>query len=113
MIPMTDKDNIKALECCILGDCQGCYYGNTDQRHCRDDLMQNSLNLINRQKAEIEHWQKKWTENYRKGGIDAIKFFADRLKCECLNDEKLVNMAWINVMNHIDNLVKEMVGDNE
>ena len=67
----------------------------------------------NRLQAEIEHWQKKWTENYRKGGIDTIKFFADRLKYECLYDEELVNVVWINVMNHIDNLVKEMVGDND
>lgn len=37
---MTDAEIIKALECCIIGDCQGCIYGGTDQ--------------INRQKAEIE-----------------------------------------------------------
>ena len=49
-----DNNIIKALECCILGDCQGCFYGDTDQRHCKDDLMQNALELINRQKAEIE-----------------------------------------------------------
>ena len=50
---MTDSEIVKGLECCILGDCQGCFYGDTDQRHCKDDLMQNALDLINRQKAEI------------------------------------------------------------
>ena len=45
---MTDKEIIKALECCILGDCQGCFYCDTDQLRCKDDLMQNALDLINR-----------------------------------------------------------------
>ena len=51
---MTDEQIIKSLECCILGDCEGCFYGDTDQMRCRDDLAQNALSLINRQKAEIE-----------------------------------------------------------
>ena len=50
---MSDKDIIKALETCILGDCRGCFYGNTDQRHCRDDLMKQSLDLINRVKEMV------------------------------------------------------------
>lgn len=29
-------------------------YGDTNQFHCKDDLMQNTLDLINRQKSEIE-----------------------------------------------------------
>ena len=49
---LTDAEIKEALECCILGDCQGCFYGDTDQRHCKDDLMQNALNLINRLQAE-------------------------------------------------------------
>ena len=44
---------------------------------------------------------------------EAIKEFAERLKAEFLNDEQIVNMAWVNAINHIDNLVKEMVGDAE
>lgn len=50
----TNKEIKKALECCIFGDCQGCLYGDTDQRHCKDDLMRNALDLINRQQAEID-----------------------------------------------------------
>lgn len=55
---MTDGEIKKALECCIIGDCQGCIYGKTDQVRCRDNLMQNALNLINRQQAEIERLKK-------------------------------------------------------
>ena len=51
---LTDTEIKKALECCILGDCQGCFYGDTDQRHCKDDLMQYALDLINRQEEENE-----------------------------------------------------------
>lgn len=50
---MTDAEIKKSLECCIFGDCLGCIYGETDQRHCKDDLMQNALNLINRQQAKF------------------------------------------------------------
>ena len=49
---MEDREIIKALECCIEGYCPDCFYGNTDQRHCRDDLMQNALDLINRLQAQ-------------------------------------------------------------
>lgn len=79
---MTDNDIIKALECCILGYCRDCFYGDTDQRHCRDDLMQNALDLINRQKAEIE-----------------------RLKA---NKFKHKNFGELVFVEDIDNLVKEM-----
>lgn len=54
MSKMTDEQIIKALECCMLGDCQGCFYGDTDQRHCKDDLMKNTLDLINRQQSAID-----------------------------------------------------------
>lgn len=52
--PLTDAEIIKALKCCIIGDCQGCVYGETDQRHCKDDLMKNALDLINRLEADKE-----------------------------------------------------------
>ena len=51
---MKDNEIIKALECCIDGYCRGCMYGETSQMTCRDDLMRESLDLINRQKSEID-----------------------------------------------------------
>ena len=104
---MTDEQIIKALECCINDDCDNCHdtFGN-----CEHNAMRNALDLINRQKAEIERLQNillkfmdevaRWEE---KKGIDvselplipicdegrdaidhhravAIKQFAERLK---------------------------------
>lgn len=52
---MTDNDIIKALECCSSTyNCNTCEYHN---RHCNGDLnvpLKDALDLINRQKAEIE-----------------------------------------------------------
>lgn len=57
---MTDSEIIKALECC--GDegeitlCSICpyYLQDRDNDFCQEDLHRASLDLINRQKAEIE-----------------------------------------------------------
>ena len=53
---MIDKDIIKALECCkkvmVIVGCNNCPYYNND--NCQYELIVNSLDLINRQKAEIE-----------------------------------------------------------
>jgi hypothetical protein len=137
---MTDNEIIKALECCLklsVKECPECpYYRKED---CSSTLIQDTLDLINRQKAEIERLQSillkfmdevaKWEE---KKGIDvselplipicdegrdiidhyraqAIRQFAERLK------EKAWHGMW-EVTNHvdvddIDNLVKEMVGE--
>lgn len=52
----TDDDVIKALECCskdvpILNSCEGCPFAG---KKCAAFLPQTALDLINRQKAEIE-----------------------------------------------------------
>ena len=141
---MTDSEIVKGLECCILGDCQGCFYGDTDQRHCKDDLMQNALDLINRQKAEIFKEKNKNSklrnernrlkaeverltaerdamhqdviaaEEYdwqcKTAKAEAHKEFADRLK-----ENSIATFSWNGVVlvEEIDNLLKEMVGDND
>ena len=58
---MTDNEIIKALECCRSengNDCENCQYTKVVYRQgeggCTNRLMQDALNLINRQKAEIE-----------------------------------------------------------
>ena len=53
---MTDNEIIKALECCNNGWCDGrCpYYGREDIADCREQSGADQLDLINRQKAEIE-----------------------------------------------------------
>ena len=57
---MTDNEIIKALECCILykqicsENCPLC-----DVKSCKENLRKHCLDLINRQKAEIERLNEK------------------------------------------------------
>ena len=55
---MKDKEIIKALECCNHNhtwqkQCFDCEYA-TFENNCGNELIKDSLNLINKQKAEIE-----------------------------------------------------------
>lgn len=94
---MTDNEIIKALECCTddskgITQCAICPYQTKDKDYCVADLLEQSLSLINRQKAEIER-----LSNHIQEGIDlakqipemvalalaeAIKEFAERLKAK-------------------------------
>ena len=57
---MTDNEIIKALECCtkteFISDCAKCEMFAFD---CKDILIENALDLINRQKAEVERLEDK------------------------------------------------------
>ena len=136
---MTDEQIIKALECCLNADsrfeCYECNYH--DKAHCLDSMIIDTLNLINRQKAEIERLQgillafmdevARWES---KEGIDvsrlplipicdegrnsidrirakAINQFAERLKEK---ERPVFPLAMVIDVYEIDNLVKEMVG---
>ena len=125
---MTDNEIIKALECCVKGlECKNCpanpHKGNYG--YCTSLLLKDALDLINRQQAEIErltaerdamHQDVIAAEEYawqcKTAKAESIKEFAERLKEKYLDDEKIVNMAWVNAIEHIDNLLKELVGDN-
>jgi hypothetical protein len=124
----TDAEIIKALECCINDDddlfacvnkaCPFMDYKTGKRYGCTYYMLKAVLSLINRQKAEIERLQAivdSFTDIgklYSEIKAEAIKEFAERLKAEFLGDEQIVNIAWANAINHIDNLVKEMVGDD-
>lgn len=54
---MTDKEIIKALECCSEGNCNNCTQRNNEHDYvpdCRQSMLEVWLDLINRQQAEIE-----------------------------------------------------------
>ena len=53
---MTDNENIKALECCKKRNCGDCSY-NVYGISCSNIIASDALDLINRQKAEIERLQ--------------------------------------------------------
>ena len=127
---MTDNEIIKALECCSTGetyaDCEknGCplYLGIT--MGCKyidkeNQLYSDALDLINRQKAEIETLKGSTIVSTimesqrikREAKAEAYKEFAERLNekaqiADCFDSYNMV------VGTHfIDNLLKEMVDE--
>ena len=112
---MTDNEIIKVLECCGGNSCSNC---RASEKECTD-IIKNALDLINRQKAENERLCIEIDELIiakdqlfdeaealiKKAKSEAIKGFAERVKL--LNQENLI--IW---NEQIDNLVKEMVGED-
>jgi hypothetical protein len=108
---MTDNEIIKALECCdgTLAGCTECpNYKN--RFYCT--IEKDALDLINRQKAEIERLKSEaqMADGYadaleERAKAEAIKEFAERLK------GYLKEHAWI-WCSEVDNLVEEMVGED-
>lgn len=130
---MTDKDIIKALEICRNenGMCSDCPYSD-DYTNCNTRIAKDVLDLINRQKAEIEKLKalaengasaidtnNRLVQKFAEIKTEAIKEFGKRLKSR-INDS--VFNYWNNntggyylaedVPAEIDNLIDEMVGDN-
>ena len=103
---MTDNEIIKALECCIstgtaldcfkcpMAENRVCYGSNTKVSQL---VVKNALSLINRQKAEIDHFRK-----HTKKVKANLKYYLDT------NEEN--GVVWIPAF-AIDNLVKEMTED--
>ena len=128
---MTDNEIIKAMQCVIGNDvkCSECTYQKVlPFPSCRRMCAKNALDLINRQKAEIERLQKKANTLFVKITFDrdklqeivdehvknieidinlakseAIKEFAEELK-NCF----AISKDYLDIINIIDNLVKEM-----
>ena len=118
---MTDNEIKKALVCCAdeMGCAKGCPFFDKKKSKCKvaspygafEKLL---LDLINRQQADNERLKKLLEEadvNYNKCAKrfykEGVKEFAERLK------EKSRYPSGTIYVEHIDNLVKEMVGDAE
>ena len=102
---MTDTDIIKALECCKKDDCDNCP---NDFGNCYANLAGYALDLINRQKEELEAVQSAIDNAYvyvNEQKAEAIKEFAERLK-EQMTREYYSDYA-------VDRTLKEMVGDDQ
>ena len=137
---MTDKEIIKALECCPNAettiDCKTLGCPNALKRECRyildgdndsftDNIItgicKDALGLINRQQAEIERLtinmnafglgMKKEKERADTIRAEAIKEFAEGVKK--LTERTTFADCWSEggFLESIDNLVKEMVGE--
>ena len=128
---MTDNDIIKASECCGCDNyqCDNCPYA---YKTCT--VYKDSIDLINRQKAEIERLREETAEliddryatqllchlikkedDTRNVRSDAIKEFAERLKNafpEGNRDNKCPAIYIDDYCYIIDECAEEMVGDN-
>ena len=125
---MTDEDIIKTLECCTQHQycCpKDCPLYEYDVGECDMYLMQRVLDLINRQKAEIERLKNERIERIRKltrevydreiaqAKIEAIKEFVERLKIFVIPQKADGYTREIVLKSNIDNLVKEMTDIKE
>ena len=133
---MTDNEIIKALNyCCgnIKNNDEECnedmYYQVTlpesrdeGTRFCRQWLIKDALDLINRQKAEIERLreianhkcQKCVSRTIECAKSEAMKEFAERLKTYAKELHIGDNISWLVLgVGRVDQLVKEMTEVNE
>ena len=122
---MNDNEIIKALECCTvcssIETCGECPYVECPTRKgCVGEMVKDALDLINRQKAEIERLQNAYKQcawerdifldELKTAKSEAIKDFAERLKEEATVDD---DSTWWVANIDIDNLVKEMTEGKE
>ncbi len=120
VVTMTDNEIVKALECCGVdpnsgkyADCKNCPLDTLDDANCfYFVIQQHALDLINRQKAEIESLREIISvidETLKKcaalANAEAIKEFAERLKAEGFHHKNFGDLVQFE---DIDALVKEM-----
>lgn len=128
---MTDEQIINGVKCCakLISNCRQCSYrfNEDDEFDCEEELGRDTLDLINRQKAEIEELKNRnaFLENeYKNQGelfwervkikqSEAIKEFAERLKETAYSYSDISGYRSTVVdADNIDKLVKEIC-DND
>ena len=137
---MTDNEIIKALECCLLSNeqqeerCAECPMCETPLTVCQHLLSYHALDLINRQKAEIERYEKENNAEFKKWEILAertkelyhdlyeeakgvvraettkefVKLFEKKIK----DVQFTLGQAW-EIQCALKDVAKEMTGDND
>lgn len=120
---MTDNEIIKALECCLLSNeqqeerCAECPMCETPLTVCQHLLSYHALDLIKRQKAEIEGLTYNFgirQKNKKATKSEAIKEYAERFNAlanAAFSYEDSYHDPLATVKRLTGNLVKEMVGD--
>ena len=137
---LTDAEIVKAMTCYINHqDCDECKYCIDDYFCNKAQICTDALDLINRQKAEIERLEKEYEKVYKQAEMDilanisdggtschwcidktkaeAYKEFAEKLENRILSmlttatlEEKEIICACIGINN---NILKEMVGEDK
>ena len=123
----TDKDIISSLEViattCNCNECK-IRSGKWGTCNCSETTANAALDLINRQKAEIERLRGSTIVNNimesqrikREAKAEAVKEFAEKLKLHSyiMSDESqtgIINSYSVVTVNQIDNILKELVGN--
>lgn len=106
---MTDKEIVKALECCTKSMHKGCrncplFVVNG----CVRTMSENALYLIKEQQEEIE-----LLRGMDKANTDAIHTLAEKSKSVRIDSIKEFAERLKEVNNNLGDLVKEMLGDKE
>ena len=123
---MTDKEIIKALECCLNTpvDCDNCAYTKYPVKDCNKILIKDITDLINRQQENlkiqannIHAFLKMKDIEIERLKAEAIKEFAEKLKAKsaiCVasdNGQEIYSTKMYSIMAYtLDDLVVEMVG---
>lgn len=130
MTMMTANEIIKALECCCISEQQICHeslcplFGDGD---CFRTLCQNVLDLIKRQRAEIEEYRNavecvlKETQeaetllanDIAKAKSEAVKGFAKKLKKRAYPFPCAIGVEYAVTTSAINDLIEEMGVDKE
>ena len=124
---MTDNEIIKALKCCWNGECNNC----PNQSNCAEiSVFDSVIDLINRQKAEIERlisrvsvlaeiekdYALKYGDDFdvsivkKKINSEARKEFAERLKGKLRTGYIIMDKS---IQDIIDNLLEEMESESK
>lgn len=124
----TDEEIIEALDLCTQQNgsipCYDCPCWNDDEQECKGIDYTATLDLIKRQKAEIEKLNKKVEElsdvlsdtikiRYAEAKVEAYKEFAERLKRSTVMAVMGNKIYAVTTSKDVDNLLKEMVGEEE
>lgn len=125
----TDEEIISSLEViattCNCNECK-IRSGKWGTCNCSETTANAALDLINRQKAEIERLRGSTIVNNimesqrikREAKAEAYKEFAEKLKLHSyiMSDESqtgIINRYSVVTVNQIDNILKEMIGDEQ
>ena len=110
---LTHEEIKKALECCTQQHkCNECPYLMEHHLLCNQHLHKDTLDLINCQQAEIEKRESDFKSmqecaRYFENKYEAIKEFVEKLKEDFKSNNYIVSF------DRIDNIVKEMGGEDE
>lgn len=112
---MNDEAIKQALECCLIGECEGCPISKFSD--CYETLKDEAMSLINRQQAEIERLNGNLftiSNACMQRRNEAIKEFAEKLKSTYRIKERYCDNTKFVIRtfrNSIDSLLAEMVGE--